>query len=48
MDAFSNFIKVGPQKKLTIEQIMKIYKNVAVKKGKSSQDEKKKLKFYVI
>ena len=43
MDAFSNFIKVGPQKKLTISQIMKVYKNVAVKKGKSSQDEKIKL-----
>ena len=43
MDAFSNFIKVGPQKKLTINQIMKVYKNVAVKKGKSSQDEKIKL-----
>ena len=43
MDAFSNFIKVGPQKKLTIEQIMKIYKSVAVKKGKSSQDEKIKI-----
>ena len=43
MDAFSNFIKVGPKKKLTIEQIMKIYTNVAVKKGKSSQDEKVKI-----
>ena len=43
MDAFSNFIKVGPRKKLTIEQIMKIYKSVAVKKGKSSQDEKIKI-----
>ena len=43
MDAFSNFIKVGPRKKLTIDQIMKIYKNVAVKKGKSSQDEKIKI-----
>ena len=43
MDAFSNFIKVGPQKKLSIDQIMKIYKNVAVKKGKSSQDEKTKI-----
>ena len=43
MDAFSNFIKVGPQKKLTIEQIMNNYKNVAIKKGKSSQDEKMKL-----
>ena len=40
MDAFSNFIKVGPQKKLTINQIMNVYKNVAIKKGKSSQDEK--------
>ena len=43
MDAFSNFIKVGPQKKLTINQIMNVYKNVAIKKGKSSQDEKIKL-----
>ena len=43
MDAFSNFIKVGPQKKLTISQIMDVYKNVAIKKGKSSQDEKIKL-----
>ena len=43
MDAFSNFIKVGPQKKLTIKQIMNVYKNVAIKKGKSSQDEKIKL-----
>lgn len=43
MDAFSNFIKVGPQKKLTINQIMDVYKNVAIKKGKSSQDEKIKL-----
>ena len=43
MDAFSNFIKVGPQKKLTIDQIMKIYKNIAVKKGKSSQEEKIKI-----
>ena len=43
MDAFSNFIKVGPQKKLTINQIMNVYKNVAIKKGKSSQDEKVKL-----
>ena len=43
MDAFSNFIKVGPQKKLTIKQIMNAYKNVAIKKGKSSQDEKIKL-----
>ena len=43
MDAFSHFIKVGPQKKLTIKQIMNVYKNVAIKKGKSSQDEKIKL-----
>ena len=43
MDAFSNFIKVGPQKKITIKQIMNVYKNVAIKKGKSSQDEKIKL-----
>ena len=43
MDAFSNFIKVGPQKKLTVAQIMNVYKNVAIKKGKSSQDEKIKL-----
>ena len=43
MDAFSGFIKVGPQKKLTIAQIMNVYKNVAIKKGKSSQDEKIKL-----
>jgi DNA ligase-1 len=34
---------VGPQKKLTISQIMDVYKNVAIKKGKSSQDEKIKL-----
>ena len=43
MDAFSNFIKVGPQKKLSIDQIMKVYKSVAVKKGKSSQEEKIKI-----
>ena len=36
MDAFRNFIKVGPQKKLTITQIMNVYKNVAIKKGKKS------------
>ena len=43
MDAFSNFIKIGPKKKLSISQVMKTYKNVAIKKGKSSQEEKIKI-----
>ena len=43
MDAFSNFIKIGATKKIDLNQILNVYKNVAIKKGKSSQDEKVKL-----
>lgn len=43
MDKFSNFIKVGPSKDLTLLQVMNIYKDIALKKGKSSQEEKIKL-----
>ena len=43
MDKFTNFIKVGPKKELTLLQVMNIYQEIASKKGKSSQDEKMKL-----
>lgn len=36
MDTFSNFIKVGPIKKVRLKQIMEVYKNIVVKKGKFS------------
>ena len=43
MDKFTNFIKIGPTKDLTMSQVMNIFNQVAGKKGKSSQDEKSKL-----
>ena len=43
MDKFTNFIKIGPSKPLLMSQVMKVYNDVAGKKGKSSQDEKSKI-----
>ena len=43
MDKFTNFIKVGPKKELSLLQVMNIYQEIASKKGKSSQEEKMKL-----
>ena len=43
MDKFTNFIKIGPSKPLLMSQVMKVYHDVAGKKGKSSQDEKSKI-----
>ena len=43
MDKFTNFIKIGPSKPLLINQVLKVFHDVAGKKGKSSQDEKSKI-----
>ncbi len=43
MDKFTNFIKIGPSKPLLINQVLKVFHDVAGKKGKTSQDEKSKI-----
>ena len=43
MDKFTNFIKIGPSKPMLINQVLKVFHDVAGKKGKSSQDEKSKI-----
>lgn len=43
MDKFAGFVKVSKVKELTINDVMKCYKDITEKKGKSSMEEKMKL-----